>query len=109
MPIATIEVKRPLALVDLREDGPVRMGVPTDVVRGSDQRAARRWSVAFHEHESVPDGIIYPSRFSTETNIAVFERALSKLDAIETKPLTDDPALPGILDRFEIAFKTNRR
>jgi hypothetical protein len=46
-------------LVDLRGDGPVRMGVPSDVARGSAQLLARQWSVAFHAHPSTPDGIIY--------------------------------------------------
>ncbi|MER9776973.1 RES family NAD+ phosphorylase [Mesorhizobium sp. M0220] len=59
-----------LRLVDLRGDNTVRMGVPTDVVRAQRQNLARRWSQAFHEHPSEPDGIIYPSRLSYPYRLA---------------------------------------
>ena len=57
---ATIEVTEALSLVDLRGDGPLRMGIPSDVARGSKQSLARRWSLAIYGHPSKPDGIIYP-------------------------------------------------
>ena len=57
---ADVEVAEPLSLVDLRGDGPLRMGVPSDVARGARQRLARLWSVAFHTHPSRPDGIYTP-------------------------------------------------
>jgi len=60
-----------LRLVDLRTDNAVRMGVPTDVVRAQLQNLARRWSLAFYEHPSKPDGIIYPSRLNGATNLAI--------------------------------------
>jgi hypothetical protein len=47
---AEIEVTLPLEMVDLREDGAIVMGVPTDVTKSSRQTLARVWSVAFHEH-----------------------------------------------------------
>ncbi|WP_267901658.1 RES domain-containing protein [Sinorhizobium meliloti] len=52
------------------------MGVPTDVAKSSRQALARAWSLAFHEHRSVPDGIIYPSRLNGHTNLAIFDRHL---------------------------------
>ena len=54
-----VEVHDPLTIVDLRRDSGVRMGVPSDVARASDQRLARLWSVAFHDHPAAPDGIAY--------------------------------------------------
>lgn len=63
---ARIEVVAPLSLIDLQKDGPVRMGIPSDVARGSKQGLARKWSVAFHEHPAQPDGIIHPSRLNGE-------------------------------------------
>jgi hypothetical protein len=59
---AEIEIANPLTMVDLREDGAIVMGVPTDVVKASSQTLARGWSLAFDEHPEKPDGIIYPSR-----------------------------------------------
>lgn len=46
------------------------------------QSLGRAWSLAFHEHRSVPDGIIYPSRLNGHTNLAIFDRAISKLSAV---------------------------
>lgn len=102
--IATVEVIAPLTLVDLRGDGPVRMGVPSDVVRGSDQRSSREWALAFNDHLSRPDGIAYPSRLNAQMNVAVFDRAVRKLAVASVSPLLDDPEIGDILDLFEIAL-----
>ena len=48
--VATIAPIWPLRMVDLRGDVPVRMGIPSDVVRGSKQALARAWSLAIHDH-----------------------------------------------------------
>jgi hypothetical protein len=58
---AEIRVREALRIVDLTGDGPVRMGIPSDVARGRTQVLARKWSVAFHEHPQRPDGIVYGS------------------------------------------------
>jgi hypothetical protein len=65
---AEIETIADLRLVDLREDHAIRMGVPTDVAKSSRQTLARAWSLAFHEHQSAPDGITYPSCLNGHTN-----------------------------------------
>ena len=70
---AEAEVREVLKLIDLRGDGPVRMGVPSDVPRGPNQILARKWSVAFHEHPAQADGIIYPSRLNVSVRSRHFE------------------------------------
>jgi len=99
---AKIEVIDPLSLVDLRGDGPVRMGVPSDVARGKKQTLARTWSVAFHDHPDAPDGIIYPSRLNEETNLMIYARAVSKLQAVRVVPLLRAPGFTQILDIFRV-------
>lgn len=69
--VAAIAPTRDLKLLDLRGDGPVRMGIPSDVVHGAKQSPARAWSVAFREHPAAIDGIIYPSRLNGEHNLAI--------------------------------------
>ncbi|MFZ5684626.1 RES family NAD+ phosphorylase [Phenylobacterium sp.] len=86
---ADIEVVSPLRLADLRGDGPLRMGVPSDVAHASDWRLSQVWSAALHAHDLRPDGLIYLSRFTGEPNLAVFERALSKLAAVRVGALLD--------------------
>jgi hypothetical protein len=99
-----IEVVADMAMIDLRNDGPIRMGVPTDVIKGSKQSLAREWAVAFHEHIDAVDGIIYPSRFNGHTNLAVFDRAIHKLKAVSTVKLINTRGLADVLNDLNVAI-----
>lgn len=101
---AEIEVITPLIMVDLRDDGPIKMGVPTDVAKGSKQSLARKWAVAFNKHDSQVDGIIYPSRLNGHTNLAVFDRAMEKLKAVRTTKLIRAPDLADVLNDLNVAI-----
>lgn len=101
---ATVEVTSPLSLVDLRGDGPLRMGTPSDVVHGVKQSLARKWSLAIYTHPREPDGIIYPSRLNGETNLAIYDRAVAKLKAHRTGPLLSEPSLGRILSELMVAL-----
>ncbi len=103
--LASIRVVEPLRLVDLTGDCGLRMGVPSDVVGASDQTLARHWSVGFHSHPERPDGVYYPSRLNEERCIALYDRALMKLETTATPRLMDcDDELAAILDDLEIAL-----
>ena len=103
--IASIRVRAPLQLLDLTGDGGLQMGVPSDVVGASDHTLAQLWSVAFHGHTDQPDGVYYPSRLNEERCIALYDRALGKLEAIATPSLMDTgPELAEILDDLDIAL-----
>lgn len=99
---AEIETITELSLVDLRDDHAIRMGVPTDVAKSSRQGLARSWSLAFHEHQSVPDGIIYPSRLNGHTNIAVFGRAVSKLAPARVVPSIGASGLAAVINDLRV-------
>jgi hypothetical protein len=101
---AEIATTTDLRLVDLRGDNAVRMGVPTDVLRAQRQSLARRWSLAFHEHPSRPDGIIYPSRLNGATNLAVYDRSIGKLQPQRVVTLLGAPGLAQILDDFRVGL-----
>jgi hypothetical protein len=103
--LASIVPVEPLVLVDLTGDGPLRMGVPSDVVGARDQSLAQRWSVAFHDHPEQPDGVLYPSRLNEERCIALYARALPKLKATATPLLVDCRAeFAAILNDLDIAI-----
>ena len=103
--LASIRVKDPLRLVDLTEDGRLRMGVPSDVAGASDQTLARAWSAAIHAHADRPDGVYYGSRLNGQSCIALYDRALTKLEATATPRLWDcDVELAAILDDLDIAL-----
>jgi hypothetical protein len=99
-----IEVNDLLTMVDLRNDGAIKMGVPTDVAKSSKQSLAREWAVAFHEHRNQVDGIIYPSRLNGHTNVAVFDRAIGKLEVIGATRLIRAPGLANVLDDLNVAI-----
>lgn len=101
---AVIEVDTPLRLVDLRGDGPVRMGISSEVARGRRQSFGRRWSVEMHEHPELVDGIIYPSRLNGEVNLAIYGRAVWKLAVAQTTPLIAARGLARVLDKYLISL-----
>jgi hypothetical protein len=103
--LASIVSAEPLVLVNLTGDGPLRMGVPSDVVGARDQSLAQQWSVAFHDHPSKPDGVFYPSRLNEERCIALYARAIPKLRATATPRLLDCRSeLADIIGDLEIAI-----
>jgi hypothetical protein len=101
---AEIRVSQVLRLLDLTENGPVRMGIPSDVARGRRQALARKWSVAFHEHPAQVDGIVYPSRLNGEKNLAIYGRAVGKLELLREQDLKRAVGLPDVLDDFLVAL-----
>ncbi len=101
---ARIEPIASLELVDLRGDGCVQMGVPSDVPRSSNQSLARRWSLAFYQHPSQPDGIIFPSRLNEETCVAIYDRAVTKLRDVGHIALIDALGFAQVLDDLLVAL-----
>ncbi len=102
---AEVRVETALRVVDLRGDGLVRMGIPTDVARASAQDLARIWSRALWAHDTKPDGLMYDSRLNGETNVVVFDRALPKLAAVVTPRLIDCRSdLAAIITDLDLAI-----
>lgn len=101
---STVQVATSLNLIDLTGDGPIRMGIPSDVARSRDQTLARLWSVAIYEHPATVDGILYPSRLNGEFNLAIYDRAVTKLAAGVTGALELAPGLGPALDALNVAL-----
>lgn len=103
--LARVRPSAPLRLVDLTGDGPLRMGVPSDVAGARDQSLAQAWSAAFHDHPDKPDGVLYPSRLNEERCLAVYNRAIGKLEALDAPRLLDCRLeLAAILNDLDIAI-----
>lgn len=102
---ATIGQTRTFRLLDLREGKAVKERIPTDVIRATSHGLSQQWARAIHDHKDQPDGILFPSRLNSGTNVAVFDRALSGLKVADTFSLWDDQATLGmILDKYDIAL-----
>ena len=92
-----------LNLLDLRGDGPVRLGAPTDTVNARNHAAGRAFARAIYAKHKNVDGIIFPSRLSRGDVSAVFDRAIeAKLVAQPAERLLHHPELAGVLERFDI-------
>jgi hypothetical protein len=90
-----------MTLIDLGDSGCLDLGAPTDAIRSRHQAAGQALSRAiYREHEDV-DGFVYPSRLTGGDCLAIFDRAVAKLDALETGGLKDHPKLPDVLIRHQ--------
>ncbi len=85
--VVSISSTEALALVDLRGDGPVRIGAPSAVAHDGNHAAGRTLSAAVHAGVSEADGFAYPSRFTGDTCVAVFDRSFGKLKLLRTEEL----------------------
>lgn len=103
---AKIDAAKPMRMVDLRGNGSIRLGVPADVAKATDQELARVWSVAFHDHPEEPDGIIYPSRLNGRTNMAVYDRAVPKLVVRQVTPLIAAAGFADVLNDLCVSIVT---
>ncbi len=77
--VATLRSVEPLALVDLRGDGAVRIGAPPGV---ANHAAGRTLSAVTHARVPEADGFLYHSRFTGHACVAIFSRALRRLEAL---------------------------
>ena len=101
---ARIETKAhaSLRLLDLRRDGCVRLGAPTDSVNARNHAAGRALGRMIHAGHKTVDGFLFSSRLTGGDAYAVFDRALPKLQTSDSGMLPDHPELPEILTRYDI-------
>ena len=77
--LVTLHTSAPLRLVDLRADGTTRLRVPTAVTRDRRHGAGRAFAADVHERLPEADGVLYDGRFTSESCVAIFDRALDRL------------------------------
>ena len=93
-----------LTLLDLRGDGCIRIGAPTDAVRARNHAAGRAFATTIHGEHADIDGLVYVSRLTGDDVHAVFDRGAGKLAVVETGRLVDHPDLPNVLERHGIGL-----
>ena len=93
-----------LTLLDLRGDGCVRLGAPTDAVHARNHAAGRAFGNAVHTGHADVEGVVYGSRLTGEDVYAMFDRGIGKLVATATGMLMDHPELPNVLEQHEIGL-----
>lgn len=107
--VVTVRTIEPLALVDLRDDGPVRIGAPTAVAHDADHRAGQALSAATYRDVPTADGFVYQSRFTADSCVAVFDRATAKLAVRDAEALAQHPKFAEVLSDYEIALDASAK
>ena len=103
--VVTIDSDEPLRLANLQDDAMLRAGIPTDALGARNHAAGRALSRALYDHRLDPDGVLFQSRLTNDRVIAVFDRAIYKLDATAVDPLNQHPELPGTLLRYGVTIE----
>ena len=93
-----------LALIDLRGDGPVRVGAPSAVTHDGNHAAGRALSAAVHAEVAEADGFLFASRFTGDACVAVFDRALGRLRALGVDELVRHAGFLDALDDYDIVL-----
>ena len=93
-----------LTMLDLRDDGCVRLGTATDSVGARNHAAGRALGRAIHREHPDVDGLVWESRFTGAEVFGVLDRAIGKLRAELAIPLRDHGKLPGILERYKVSL-----
>ena len=102
--VVSVSSSESLALVDLRGDGPVRIGAPSAVAHDGNHAAGRALSAAVHAGVPEADGFLYPSRFTGDTCVAVFDRSFGKLKLLGIDELVRHAGLLDALDDYSIVL-----
>ena len=89
-------------LLDLRRDGCVKLGAPTDAVSARNHAAGRALGRAIHDEHDEIDGFLFSSRLTGADAYAVCDRALKKLTRTDGGALAEHPELPDVLRQYRI-------
>ena len=102
--VVSFQSQQDLNLVDLRGDGPIRIGAPPDVVHDSNHLEGRSLSADVHAYLPDADGFLYHSRFTGHWCCAIFDRAFDKLDTLAVRPLTQHADFWNALNDYDITL-----
>lgn len=105
--VTAVTARSPLALIDLRSTGLVKLGVSTEAARGKAQSQGRKLSQVVHDGTDF-DGFLYQSRLTSADCVCVFERAVPQLSASPVQKLIQQPGLIQALTALEVALRTEQ-
>jgi hypothetical protein len=101
--VASVEVIRPLRLLDLRGSGAMRAGSVSALAKVSDRLLSREWSRFFYERVDIYgklDGLIFYNAHNDEEAIALYERATSGLSCPDDEVMAlNDPQLRSAIQQ----------
>lgn len=101
--VVSIRSTGPLALTDLRGDGPTCIGAPSAVAQDGNHASVRTLSAAVHATVPEADGFVFASRFAGHACVAVFEQAFGKLTVFDIAELAVHVDFLDALDYYGIS------
>ena len=102
--MAEVSAPIPLRLLDVRTAGCFPLGVSTDITGAKAQDEARQFSQAVFDQTDL-DGILYLSRLTRRTCVAVYDRAVAaKLEAGPVYELETLAALVPALSALRVVL-----
>lgn len=104
--VVEIRSRDSLALVDLRGEGAIQIGAPTAVAHDADHAAGRSLSAFVHGAVPEASGFLYASRFTGHDCVAVFGRALPRLEARTTVPLARSLDFLEAVEEWDVTLTT---
>ena len=102
--VVSIGSTGPLALIDLRGDGAIRIGAPSAVAHDGNHAAGRALSAAVHATVPEAEGFVFASRFTGHACVGVFDRAFGKLTALGIAELAGHADFLDALDDYGISL-----
>ena len=106
--VVSLQTRVDIALVDLRGDGPIQIGASPAVAHDSNHAAGRALSAATFADVPEADGFLFESRFTGHLCVAVFDRAIGKLQLLSVTPLIKNADFLESLDDYDILLTTPR-
>lgn len=104
--VIIIELTEPLLLVGLSPDNLFRINAPTAVVHDRRWPAGQALSAATYDMVPEADGFLYPSLFTSDRCVAVFDRAIRKLQVLSIAPLAEYDDVYRALSDYGIDLTT---
>jgi len=105
--VAEVTAISDLTVLDLRTTGLLRLGVSTDAARGKAHAEGQQLSEAIYSAYAV-DGLLYSSRLTAANCLAVYDRAVPKLNSTTAVPLLRHPNLIPALNSIGVKIWKSR-
>ena len=102
--VTLISSAAPLALLDIRGEAAYVLGVDTDAVRARRHQPGQLFSEWVHA-ETDFEGLLYDSRLTGRSCVAIYDRALAKIAASPARPLLAHADLVPELRRLNITVR----
>ena len=106
--LTAVSSSRDLTLLDLRGPAAYEVGVDTDVSRARDHTVGQAFSQAVYDQMVDVDAILFDSRLTTGTCVAIYDRAFSALSATVPIGIMQATLLPAEITRLGITLRRKR-